>query len=74
MRLAMAYRPERGYSLVVRPQEYRAKWMWEIVRAPVPLGIRLYGEDFQSEYAARFAGESALRGLLQAMDQEPSDT
>jgi hypothetical protein len=57
------------YSLIVRSQG-RGPWMWEIVRRPVPLGVRLYGEDFQSEPTARFAGESALHGLLQGMDQE----
>jgi hypothetical protein len=64
------YRPKRGFSLVVKPQGDGPKWMWEIVRAPVPLGVRLYGEDFPSEYAARFAGESAMRGLLQGIDKE----
>jgi hypothetical protein len=66
------YRSKRDYSLVVKPQRY-GKWMWEIIRAPTPLGVRFYGEDFQSDHAARFAGESALRGLLQGMDQEQPD-
>lgn len=58
------------YSLVVEHQERKDAWRWEILRSPEPLGVKYYGEDFQSEHAAKFAGESALRGLLQALDQE----
>jgi hypothetical protein len=54
--------------LIVRSQG-RGAWIWEIVRRPVPLGVRLYGKDFQSEPVARFAGEAPC-GLLQGMEQE----
>jgi hypothetical protein len=63
--------PAHRCSLVVTPQRYDANlWMWEIVRTPEPLGVKLYGNNFQSEYAARFAGQSALRGLLQGLQEE----
>ena len=29
-----------------------------------PLGVRLYGADFNSEFAAKFAGEKAMSELL----------
>jgi hypothetical protein len=46
--------------------------MWEIQRIP-PLGIRLYGENFNSAYAAKIDGEKALQSLLKSLSNEKPD-
>jgi hypothetical protein len=50
----------------------RAKllWAWEILRRSKPLGVRLYGDGFKSEQAAKLAGEKALRELLERLGLE----
>jgi hypothetical protein len=35
-----------------------------------PLGVRLDGDGFKSEFAAKLAGEKALRDLLDGLAQE----
>jgi hypothetical protein len=53
------------YSLTIkrykRPRTLyrRAKllWAWEILRRSKPIGVRLYGDGFTSEQAAKLAGE-----------------
>ena len=45
-------------------------WKWEIKRRSEPLGIKLYGDDFISEHAAKVAGENRLKELLDALWQE----
>ena len=44
--------------------------MWEIQRRSTPIGVRLNGEGFKSEIAAKLAGEKALRELLDGLAQE----
>jgi hypothetical protein len=34
------------------------------------LGVKLYGEGFRSNSAAKLAGEKALRGFLKALSEE----
>ena len=34
------------------------EWRWEIQRRPQPLGAKLYGGGFKSEFAAKLAGEN----------------
>jgi hypothetical protein len=48
----------------------RPEWQWEIQRRPKPLGVRLYRRGFKSEFAARLAGEKALRKLLDGIAKE----
>jgi hypothetical protein len=50
----------------------RAKllWAWEILRRSKPIGVRLYGDGFTSEQAAKLAGEKALVELLERLRQE----
>ena len=43
------------------------KWRWEIQRRSKPLGVLVYGEGFPSEFAAKLAGEKALRELLDGL-------
>ncbi len=47
-------------------------WTWEILRTP-DLGVRLYGENFNSERAAKLSGEKALRSLLESVAKEAPD-
>jgi|HubBroStandDraft_6_1064221.scaffolds.fasta_scaffold19747_5 hypothetical protein len=66
------------YSLTIkrykRPRTLyrRAKllWAWEILRRSKPIGVRLYGDGFTSEQAAKLAGEKALVELLERLSQE----
>ncbi len=66
------------YSLTIkrykRPRTLyrRAKllWAWEILRRSKPIGVRLYGDGFTSEQAAKLAGEKALVELLERLRQE----
>jgi hypothetical protein len=46
--------------------------MWEIQRVP-PLGVRLYGESFNSAQAAKLEGEKALESLLKSVAKEKPD-
>jgi hypothetical protein len=48
------------------------QWQWEIKRRPKPLGIKLYANGFNSEKAAKLAGEKALRELLDGIGSEQS--
>ena len=66
------------YSLTIkrykRPRTLyrRAKllWAWEILRRSKPIGVRLYGDGFTSEQAAKLAGEKTLVELLERLRQE----
>jgi hypothetical protein len=48
------------------------QWQWEIKRRPKALGIKLYANGFESENAAKLAGEKALRELLDSIAREQS--
>jgi hypothetical protein len=37
------------------------------------MGVRLYGDGFPNEFAAKLAGEKALRELLDNLANEPED-
>jgi hypothetical protein len=37
------------------------------------MGVRLYGDGFSNEFAAKLAGERALRELLDNLANEPED-
>ena len=37
------------------------------------MGVRLYGDGFSNEFAAKLAGEKALRELLDNLANEPED-
>jgi hypothetical protein len=55
---------ERGSSTLC------GEWWWEIRRRSKPLGLKLYGDGFKSEPAAKLAGEKALRTVLDGLAQE----
>jgi hypothetical protein len=45
-------------------------WVWKISRRSKPLGVALHGENFNSEHAARAAGQKALKDLLAGLPKE----
>jgi hypothetical protein len=46
------------------------RWSWEIRRTSKPLGIKLSGDGFQSDSAAKFAGKRALDDFLSELAKE----
>jgi len=58
------------YFVVTKRQGRSEAWAWEIQRRSTPIGVRLNGEGFKSEFAAKLAGEKALRELLDGLAQE----
>ena len=58
------------YFVVTERQRRSEAWAWEIQRRSTPIGVRLNGEGFKSEFAAKLAGEKALRELLDGLAQE----
>jgi hypothetical protein len=45
-------------------------WRWDIQRRSKPLGITFYDDGFETEQAAKFAGERALMVFLDGLRQE----
>jgi hypothetical protein len=58
------------FFVVVRRRRRLREWSWEIQRRSKPLGVRLNGDGFKSESAAKLAGEKALRQLLDGLAEE----
>jgi len=58
------------YFVVTKRQGRSEAWAWVIQRRSTPIGVRLNGEGFKSEFAAKLAGEKALRELLDGLAQE----
>ena len=62
------HKPLPDYFVAVTRE--RRRWRWEIQRRPLPLGVKLHREGFKTEFAARLAGEKALREFLAAIAKE----
>lgn len=58
------------YFVVTRSHGRPPTWSWEIQRRPNPLGVKISGEDFKTEFAAKLAGEKALADLLARLAEE----
>jgi hypothetical protein len=58
------------FFVAVKRRRRLREWSWEIQRRSKPLGVRLNGDGFKSESAAKLAGEKALRNLLDGLAQE----
>jgi len=63
-------RISNDYFVATKRRGRPRRWAWEILRQSRPLGIRLNGDGFKSEFAAKLAGEKALRELLDGLAQE----
>jgi hypothetical protein len=67
----MATHPINDYYVVTsRRGEYPNRWSWEICRKSKPLGIKMTGDGYQSDTAARFAGRQALVEFLAELSKE----
>src|SRR3974390_2991352 len=55
------------YFVLVRRAPATWAWTYEIHRRSKPLGVRLYHDGFESESAAKLAGERLLRRLLDGL-------
>jgi hypothetical protein len=53
-----------GQVVTSRRGERPDRWSWEIRRKSVPLGIKMTGDGFLSDTAAKFAGKRALADFL----------
>ena len=62
------------YLETSRRGEHPERWSWEIRRKSKPLGIKLGGEGFQSESAAKSAGKRALDEFLSALAKKSNGT
>jgi hypothetical protein len=58
------------FFVAVKRRRRLREWSWEIQRRSRPLGVRLNGDGFKSKFAAKLAGEKALRDLLDGLAQE----
>jgi hypothetical protein len=58
------------FFVAVKRRRRLREWSWEIQRRSKPLGVRLDGDGFKSEVAAKLAGEKALRDFLDGLAQE----
>jgi hypothetical protein len=58
------------YFVVTKRQARPEEWAWEIQRRSQPIGVRLHADGFKSEFAAKLAGEKALRELLDGLAQD----
>ena len=58
------------YLVTARRGEHPERWSWEIRRKSKPLGIKLSGDGFQSDSAAKFAGKRALDDFLSELAKE----
>ena len=68
---AMATHPINDYYVVTARREGRPdRWSWEIRRKSKPLGIKMIGDGYQSDTAARFAGKQALADFLSDLLKE----
>jgi hypothetical protein len=66
----MPINPNDYYVVTSRRGEHPDRWSWEIRRKSEPLGIKMTGDEYQSDQAAEFAGKRALVGLLLDLAQE----
>jgi hypothetical protein len=62
--------PHDYYVVTSRHGNYPERWSWEILRKSKPLGVKMTGDGFQSEAAARFAGKRALADFLADLSKE----
>jgi hypothetical protein len=64
------HKPLPDYFVVVTRKGRQRGWQWEIQRRPMPMGVKLCGVGFRTEFKARLAGEKALRALLEGVAEE----
>jgi hypothetical protein len=60
----MTSSPNDYFVITYQQGERPDRWSWEIRRKSKPLGIKMTGDGYQSDSAARFAGKQALADFL----------
>jgi hypothetical protein len=66
----------RDYLVITRAAftthngRWEPRWVWKIARRSKPLGVKIQGENFSSQRAARAAGQKALKDLLAGLLKE----
>ena len=65
--------PATDYFVVVSRQKGSSRWLWEIQRRSRPLGVKIYEEGFDTEEAARRAGQNALGDFMRRLGQHLND-
>lgn len=58
------------YIITSRCGDRHDEWRWELRRKGKQLGVRLSGDGYRSDQAARSAGKEALDVLISAIMQE----
>jgi len=58
------------YVITSRRGQQPERWSWEILRKSKPLGIKMTADGYQSDTAARFAGNQALAEFLTDLSKE----
>jgi hypothetical protein len=66
----MAINPNDYYVITSQRGEHPDRWNWEIRRKSKPLGIKMTGDGYQTDQAARFTGKRALAEFLLDLAQE----
>jgi hypothetical protein len=61
---------DRDYFVLIRRDRRLPLWSWEIRRRSRQLGIKIFGQDFESAAAAKRAGDEALKQLLKQIAGE----
>ena len=66
----MATDPNDYYVVTSRRGQQPERWSWEILRKSNPLGIKMTGDGYQSDTAAKFAGKRVLAEFLAELSRE----
>ena len=66
----MTRSPNDYFVITSRRGEHPDLWSWEILRKSKPLGIKMTGDEFHSEMAAKIAGKQALQDFLSDLAKE----
>jgi hypothetical protein len=70
----VAYKLDDDYFVIIKRcgrygRVRRARWTWAIRRRSKPLGAKFEGDDYSTPQDAKFAGETALKDLLNKFSQ-----
>ena len=61
------HKTSADYFIIVTRKGQRRLWQWQIQQRP-PMGLRMCGEGFETDFEARLAGEKALQALVSQSD------
>jgi hypothetical protein len=70
LRMSPAKRLTPEDYFVMTYKNRSGKWTWELCRNSYPLGIKVQGDDFETEEKAERAGAMALDDFLRRLSQE----